>query len=302
MLGRMADADWDLFQSLHAVLEAGTFSAAARLRGLTQPTLGRHIDELERRLGGPLFVRSPRGVQPTELAIGLKPHLEDMAAAAATAVRDASGLSDGAIGSVRVTTSEVMGVEVLPPMLTRFRRKHPGIDIELTVSNENADLSRRDADIAVRMARPTQNTLIARRIGAVGFGFYATPDYLEAYGEPKDLEALAEHTVIGFDRTSPPIPPGLDIGRPITRDVFGLRTDTDAAQLAALRAGFGIGYCQHQFGRRWGLVGILPGLIKFELEVWVAMHENLKASRRMRLMFDHLAADLSAYVAQEKAA
>src|SRR5690242_230786 len=109
--------DWDLLQSLHAVLEAGSFSAAARLRRLTQPTLGRHIDQLERQLGAPLFLRSPRGLKPTDLALSFRPHLADMSAAAEAAGRDASGVASGEGGIVRVAASEVIGVEVLPQVL-----------------------------------------------------------------------------------------------------------------------------------------------------------------------------------------
>jgi len=191
--------DWDLFQSLHAVLEAGTLSAAAKLRGLTQPTLGRHIETLEHRLGSPLFLRSPRGLQPTDLALELKPHLHDMAAAASAAVRDASGAADSLVGSIRITASEMVGAEVLPPMLTTFREAHPGIVIELMMSNIVDDLSRREADIAVRMAPPTQNALVAKKVGEVQLGFYATQDYLDCHGRPGSMEDLDEHTIIGFD-------------------------------------------------------------------------------------------------------
>ncbi|MCR5873800.1 LysR family transcriptional regulator [Phenylobacterium sp. J426] len=290
--------DWDLLQSLHAVLEAGTFSAAARLRRLTQPTLGRHIDQLERQLGAPLFLRSPRGLQPTDLALALAPHLADMAAAAGAASRDAVGAADDAVGVVRVAASEVMGVEVLPPILARFRDLHPKIDVEIAVSNKVEDLSRRDADIAVRMARPTQNAIVAKKVGEVGFGFYATPGYVERHGLPQTLDELYAHTLIGFDRTPPPAKVDVDLGRPITRDIFALRTDSDAAQLALLRAGFGIGVCQHQIGRRAGLVQVVRGAFGFRLDIWICMHEALRSNPRMRLMFDHLAGDLAAYAAE----
>lgn len=289
--------DWDLLQSLHAVLEAGSFSAAARLRRLTQPTLGRHIDQLERQLGAPLFLRSPRGLQPTDLALALAPHLADMAAAAGAAGRDAAGAADEASGVVRVAASEIMGVEVLPPILARFRQVHPGIDVEVAVSNKLEDLSRRDADIAVRMARPTQNAIVAKKVGDVGFGFYATQDYLDRHGVPASLEDLEAHALIGYDRQPPP-KVDLDIGRPITRDIFSLRTDSDAAQLALLRAGFGVGVCQHQIARRAGLVRVLPTTLKFRLDIWICMHEALRSNPRMRLMFDHLAAELGAYAAE----
>lgn len=296
----MTEPAWDLYQSLHAVLQTGSLSSAARRRGLTQPTLGRHIEALEQQLGAPLFLRSPRGLTPTDLAVGLGAHLDEMAAAAAAALRDASGTADGHKGVVRLTVSEVVGTEVMPDVLTGFRRKHPDIDIELVLANHNEDLSRREADIAVRMARPTQNSLVARKVGVFEFGFYATPDYLDRCGVPQTLDDLNNHTVIGYDRREISVPGGLDIGRPITRDIFALRTDNDVAQLAALKAGFGIGVCQHRVGRSAGLVHVLPGQFSFELETWIAMHENLKGVRRMRLMFDHLVETLTKACAESR--
>ena len=290
--------DWDLLQSLHAVLEAGSFSAAAKIRRLTQPTLGRHIDQLERQLGAPLFLRSPRGLQPTDLATAFLPHLTDMYAAASAAGRDATGVASGEGGVVRLAASEIVGIEVLPQILTGFREAHPGIDVELTLSNKLEDLTRRDADVAVRMSRPTQNSLVAKKIGDLKLGFYATPDYVARKGQPRNFDELKDHTLIGFDRNFPELINQLNIGVPITRDLFALRTDNDAAQLAALKAGFGIGVCQHQVGRRNGLVAILPDLFSFQLEVWICMHETLRGTPRIRLMFDHLAKTLGAYVAE----
>lgn len=290
--------DWDLMQSLHAVLEAGSFSAAARLRRLTQPTLGRHIDQLERQLGAPLFLRSPRGLQPTDLALAFRPHLADMAAAAAAAGRDASGVASGEGGVVRLAASEIIGIEVLPDILARFRRANPGVDVELTLSNKNEDLNRRDADVAVRMSRPTQNSLVAKKVGELSLGFYATPDYIERHGLPADFDELASHTLIGFDREFPEMVNEMSIGRPITRDLFALRTDNHVAQLAALRSGFGIGTCQQQIGERFGLVPVMPDAFSFKLDIWICMHETLRGSPRMRLMFDHLAKELGAYVAK----
>ncbi len=290
--------DWDLLQSLHAVLEAGSFSAAAKIRHLTQPTLGRHIDQLERQLGAPLFLRSPRGLQPTDLATSFLPHLADMHAAASAAGRDASGVASGEGGVVRVAAAEIVGIEVLPEILTQFHQAHPGIDVELSLSNKMEDLTRRDADVAVRMSRPTQNSLVAKKVGDLSLGFYATPDYIARNGQPQNFEELRKHTLIGFDRNFPALVNQLNIGLPITRDLFALRTDNDAAQLAALKAGFGIGVCQHQVGRRNGMIAVLPGAFSFKMEVWICMHETLRGTPRIRLMFDHLAKTLAAYVAE----
>lgn len=293
--------DWDLLQSLHAVLEAGSFSAAARLRRLTQPTLGRHIDQLERQLGAPLFLRSPRGLQPTDLALAFRQHLADMAAAAAAASRDTDSLITGEGGVVRLAVSEIVGIEVIPPMLARFRQEHPGIDVELVLNNKNEDLTRRDADIAVRMARPTQNSLVAKKAGDLRLGFHATPDYIERHGQPKDMDELEAHTLIGFDRAYPELIDDLMISgfeRPISRDLFSYRTDNDVAQLAAIRAGVGLGVCQTQIGMKSGLVPVAAELFSFTLPIWICMHESLRGSPRMRLMFDHLAKEFAAYAAE----
>ncbi|MBA4795003.1 MAG: LysR family transcriptional regulator [Phenylobacterium sp.] len=289
-------ADWDLFQSLHAVLQTGSLSAAARARGLTQPTLGRHIEALEQKLGSPLFLRSPRGLQPTELALELAPRLEDMAAAAAAALRDVAGAADQDGGVVRLTASEVIGCEILPPILADFQAKHPQIEIELILSNQLADLTRRDADIAIRMARPTQNTLVARKIGLMRLNLYAAPEYVARRGRPCSVEEIDDHVIIGFDSDTPKIQGRVDLGRPITRDMFSIRTDSQVGQLAAVRAGLGIGACHSGLAERYGLQPVLPDRFCIEMEMWLCMLEGLRTTRRMRLMFDHLAKGLAAYV------
>jgi DNA-binding transcriptional LysR family regulator len=294
----MPSTDWDLFQSLHAVMEAGSLSAGAKLRGLTQPTLGRHIEALERRLGAPLFVRSPRGLQPTELALELKPHLLEMSAAADAALRDASGAASSVTGSIRITASEMIAVEVLPPMLTAFREEHPGVIVELMVSNVAEDLSRRVADIAVRMTPPTQGALVAKKVGDIDLGFFATQAYLDRHGVPASFDDLDDHAVIGFDSPARGISELPGLNRPVSREIFNFRSDSDLAQFAALRAGFGVGVCQPTLGRRYGLMRVMPNITAFRLTTWVVMHENLKASHRMRLMFDHLVAGLSDYLAE----
>lgn len=294
--------DWDLYRSLLAVMETGSLSAAARRLHIAQPTVGRHIEALEQSLGGhTLFTRSPSGLNPTETALALKPHAEAMAAAAEALVRTASGGADAESGVIRLTASEIVSGEVLPPILAEFHRDHPGVALELSMSNAVEDLLRRDVDIAVRMTPPTQAALLARKVGSVRLQFYAHRSYLQARGEPRTMDELAGHSLIGYDRIVPSIRTLDDIagrlGLTISRDLFAYRTDSDLAQLAALRAGIGICACQPAIAARdSNLVPILTGQFHFDLEVWVAMHEDLKTNRRMRLMFDHLVEGLSGYV------
>ena len=294
----MPEPDWSHYRAFLAVFREGSLSGAARDLGLTQPTLGRQIAELEQDLGAALFVRSQRGLTPTDAARDIAPHAEAMAAAAGAIARAASGGASDVAGDVRITASDVVGAEVLPPMLAEFRRAHPGIAIELVLSNRVEDLLRGEADIAVRMVRPSQDALVARRIGSVNLGLYAHRTYLQSAPPLTTVAALKEqHALIGFDRETPYLrelvsPFGLE------RAQFALRADNQLAQIAAIRAGLGVGFIQRAIARRDpDLVALFPE-VNFDLEIWLALHEDLRASRRLRLMMDHLAAGLAEYVAR----
>jgi DNA-binding transcriptional LysR family regulator len=288
---------WDLYRSFLAVLRLGSLSAAGRSHGLTPPTIGRHIASLQRSLGGrALFTRSQIGLLPTDAAHKLRPHAENMAAAAAAFVRTGSANVEEAGGVVRLAAADVIGVEVLPGILSDFRTAFPAIVIELSLSNQMADLLRRDADIAVRMVRPQQKALLAKRVGKVALGFFAHRRYLERCGYPDRLEDLPGHALIGFDRT----PPFADLLKalpiPVTRELFAFRCDNDLAQLAALRAGFGIGLCQSGIGRRdANLLPLFSKRFKIEIEIWIVMHNDLRRTSRMRALFDYLAVRLAQF-------
>lgn len=286
---------WDLLRSFLSVMREGSLSAAARALGMTQPSLGRHVRELEAALDVPLFARGPQGLVPTDAARELLPHAESMAAAAASMWRAASGAQDELRGVVRITASEVIGAEVLPAMLATFRREHPGIIFELSTTNRTENLLRRDADIAVRNTAPKQDALVARHVGRVSMGFYAHPDYLDLAGRPQRLADLTQHALIGFDEERSYVRAIRPADLPYTREHFSLRTDNDLAALAAMKAGYGIGICQAPLGRRYGLERLLAEAADVPLDVWVVTHEDLRASRRVRAVFDHLAEALTAY-------
>ena len=291
------EPNWDLYRSFLAVLDAGSLSAAARELGLAQPTLGRHIEALEQALGYALFVRSQHGYLPTEAALQLKPYAQSLAATANALLRAASGKADQARGTVRVTASEIIACEVLPPILARLHEQYPDLQIELAVSNRVQDLLRREADIAVRMISPAQEALVARRIGAVTLGLHAHRDYLARRGTPATLADLPMHALIGFDHESAFIRSIKHHLGDLTRAMFAFRADSDLAQLAALRAGFGIGVCQTSIAARDpALVPVLAQAFAFEREVWLAMHEDLRDSKRCTVVFSALADGLASYI------
>lgn len=288
------DPSWDLYRTFAAVLREGSLSAAARSLGLTQPSVSRHIDALEQVVGASLFVRSPRGLSPTDRALALRPHAETLANASAAMLRTASGDAEAVSGTVRVTASEVIGIERLPPILAAVRREHPALAVELVLSNAVDDLLQRRADIAVRMVAPTQQALVTRRVGAVTIGFHARRDYLDRRGTPASIADLGRHDLIGVDTMTPAVRAILAGFPSVSRADFALRTDSDVAQLAAIRAGFGIGICQVELAREdMALVRVLPETFGVELPIWIVMHEDLRGSARCRVMFDALAAGLA---------
>lgn len=288
--------DWERQRAFLAVLREGSLSGAARVLGTAQPTVRRRIEDLERQLGVALFTRSPAGLTPTALARELAAPAEAMAAAAAAFARTASAEAGSMAGTVRITASEVIGMEVLPPLLARVREAHPGLVLELALTNRNEDLLARQADIAVRMVRPVQEALVARRVGLIALGLHGHKRLLDAWGRPATLAEAKRLPMVGYETESAGVRAfkalhGLDLNR----DDFAFRADSDLAQLAAIRAGLGVGICQVGLAARDPLLErVVPGLT-FPLETFVVTHEDLREVRRVRLVFDALVEGLTAY-------
>lgn len=272
-------ADWDQLRALQAVLQHGSLSAAARALGSTQPTLGRHIAALEARWGLALFSRSKAGLQPTEAALALAPLAHGMAAQSLALARAVEAWRHPQVqATVRLSASELMAQEVLPPMLADIQREQPGIRIELVPDNRLHDVLGREVDLAVRMAAPIQPQLIAQRVGEVEVGLFAHADYLAHAGTPRHPEDLLRHRLIGHDRKPPrpALPPAQ--ARIWQREHFALRCDHEPTQWALVRAGAGIGAAQCQLAARQPpLRRVLPEMA-LRLPVWLCMHEDLRQS------------------------
>ena len=249
--------DWVLWRSFLAVAQQGSLSGAARSLGLTQPSVSRHIQLLEEQLNVALFTRSRQGLNPTAMAMSLLPHAQTMAGAAEQLQRMASAPQEHARGTVRVTASCMMGSMVLPQMLASFRRRQPEIALELVLSNRNEDLLQRQADIAVRMARPTQTALLARQVGQVRLGLYVHQDYVDEHGRPDTLADLSRHALIGIDRDNSALQHPELAALKLRPESFALRCDDDVAQLMADGCGRGAGNrrLSARIGRRVSAAG-----------------------------------------------
>lgn len=285
-----ADFDWALMKSFLAALDAGSLLGAARRLKQSQPTLGRHISLLEAQLGVALFERTGRGLAPTAAAVAIAAHAREMQANADALQRALSTRSVNLAGTVRVTASQTVAAYRLPAILAKLRDEAPEIQIELIASNEVKNLLRREADIALRMVRPDQHGLIARKIASVGLGAYAHQRYVKLHGAPASPRALLKHQLIGSD-TDPTIIDGFrGFGESISRENFALRSDDHIVQWQAVRAGLGIGFIADQVAKLdSSVVRVLPTLKIPPLPVWLTTHREIHGNPRIRRVFDFLA-------------
>lgn len=291
---RLPSMDWALLQSFAAVGAHGSLSAAARATGTSQPTLSRHISTLEQRLGERLFDRATGGVELTAVGLGLLRHAQKMADAAAHLSIAAEGLTESLTGSVRITASQIVATHILPNILTDLRALEPEIDLEIVASDQTDNLLLREADIAVRMYRPTQQDVFTKKVGDLKMGMYASKSYLDRHGRPETLISILDHDVIGYDRSTQIIDGFKQAGVEVDRDFFAFRCDDQVVCWQMVTAGYGIGFNQIQIGdgdprvervQAAGSVGQLP--------VWLTAHVELKTNPRVRRVFDFLSERLS---------
>jgi DNA-binding transcriptional LysR family regulator len=283
--------DWSLIRSFLAVLDQGSLLGAARVLHSSQPTVGRHIAELESQLGVVLFERTGRGLAATATALELADAARGMEAGALQISRTLSKAQTHMHGSVRITASTPVAVQLLPAVLAQMRQALPAIQVELVASNEVKNLLRREADIAIRMVRPEQGSLIARKIGEVGVAPYAHRNYLAQRAPLRQLEDFLQLDLIGDDANTTIAQGFAAMGHPISRDAFALRTDDLIVQWQAVRAGLGVGFVADYMAKMDpDVVRVLPNHIHIPpLPMWLAVHREIRTSPRIRAVYDFLA-------------
>jgi DNA-binding transcriptional LysR family regulator len=291
------EPDWALWRSFSAVVANGSLSAAARELGISQPTVGRHIETLEHNLGLALFERTLTGLKPNSAALRIFEPVAKAQAALAEATMMAEGAQAEYGGTVRITASIMISHYVLPRLLLPIRDRYPGIALEIVPADSTENLLLREADIAIRMFRPTQLELVTRHLGDIPIVPAAHQSYLDRRGTPKTALDLASHDLIGLDRSDLIIAHSQKLGLPLRRDQFVLRTDDQASQWELMRAGLGIGFAQAN------LLRLTPSMVELTvdlsippLEVWLTTHRELFSSHRIRAIYDALAEGLGAYI------
>lgn len=293
--------DWNHARAFLATAEEGSLSAAARALGLAQPTLGRQIAALEESLGVVLFERTGRGLDLTPSGTRLLEHVRPMAEAATAFSLSATGQAQAIGGTITITASEIYSAYLLPSILAELRAAEPGIEIVVLASNSVANLRQREADIAVRNARPSDEALIARLIGEDEGRFYASRGYLDSLGPINERSDLNTAHFIGFDDNAPMRDSLNRRGFEVTDANFPVRTGNHIVQVSLTREGLGIGIFPTDVGDSDpALCHVFPDEEPIRFPIWLTAHRELQTSARVRLVFDFLADALTRKLAKNQ--
>ena len=286
--------DWNQVRAFLATAEEGSLSAAARVLKQTQPTLSRQVTALEDRLGVTLFDRGHRTIQLTHAGTELLQHVRAMADAASRVSLVASGQSQAVEGHVRITATELLATHHLPAMLQTLREQAPGLVIDVVASDEVRDLMQREADIAIRHAEPTQPDLVAKRISNSRGRMYAARSLLARTGMPASVEDLKRFDFVGVEDMGALLDGVNAQGLDLRLEQFRVNSSSGSAMMGLIRGGLGIGFLPSRTAELFDdLVCLFPEVFDAEFPVWLVSHRELQTSRRIRVVFDHLADGLA---------
>lgn len=286
--------DWDDVRYFLAAARTGSLAAASRQLGSHQPTVGRRIDSLEKRLGVRLFQRHAQGLTLTEEGQRIMQAAETMGEAAATLQRASIVEGDEIRGCVRIAAPSGLAVHLIAPALPGFRERYQALDVVLQPSASSADLTHGEADVAIRLYRPSAEDLVVRHAGNMGFGLYGATAYLERYGTPKNTADLPQHLFIGYGEQLRQLEENRWLEALAGEARFVLRSDDTHTRMAAAEAALGLAVLPHVLAQR------LPLLQRVRMTdeapskpIWLVVHRDLRHLTRVRAALDWLGELLS---------
>ena len=285
--------DWNQVRTFLATAEEGTFSGAARALRSTQPTVGRQIEALEASLGVTLFERTPRGPVLTNSGRELVEHVRAMKEAASLLSIAAAGRSQETFGEVSVTANDLLAATLLPRLVSKLRTEAPGIVVHVIASNDVQDLTRREADIALRHRRPDQPDLIAKHVVDLRANLYASSDYLDEKGRPSKLSDLSGLDLVGSPNTDRMISTLAQLGVEVLPDNFVSKSASGAVLWALVRQGVGAAMLPEVLGdREKGIEKAVRELPSMPFPIWLVTHRELRTSKKIRVIYDFLAREI----------
>ena len=287
--GSIGGMNWDDLQPFLAVARTGSLSEAARRLGTSPSTVGRRLDALEAAIGAKLFDRRPDGYSLTLRGQALLPaadRVEDEVRSLARAAAAAEGQPEGI---VRIAMPELLGQYLIVPSFEALHAQHPGLRLEILADVRPLRLSRREADVLVRLARPSQGSYTVQRIGRIALGLYGAAPYLARRGSPKAAAELAGHALIGWDDELAYLPIAQWLDERAGDTPFAMRTTNMASQLAAAQVGLGLAVLPAFIGESTGLRRVLQDEPMLRLDVWLMVREELRKTARVAAVAEHIA-------------
>lgn len=286
--------EWDDLRTFLMVARHGTLSAAARSLHVEQSTMGRRLLAMEQRLGVRLLEKTPQGFVVTAAGQAVLENVERIENEALAIERIVSGRDVRLEGSIRLTTIETLGTRVLVPILADFQRIYPGITVELNVDAVNSNLNRREADMALRLSRPTEGNLVSRKAGILSYGIYASERYLELYGRPDWSKAAVDHRVLlpENDLTSRP---EFAWFKDLTRNAtIALRSNSRSVMAEAVKNSMGIALMLDCTFCGSDVVQLQAPKQPANIDIFLLIHRDLRHVPRIRALSDFLTARLKA--------
>ena len=273
--------DWNDLKYFLGVARSNSLTRTAGDLKVSQSTVSRRISELEADIGAHLFARHQTGYFLTDEGREMLRHAEAVEDGILALERGATGLGKAPAGTVRLATSENLAADLIIPALPAFRDLYPGIRLELLTSTAAAELGRREADIALRVVRPTHGNLIVRKVGHMTYSVYASPAYLERHPDTRHF--------ITWDESHAHLPAATWLAREYPGCEIALVTSSLPSQIAAVRAGLGLAVIPDFLAAGEDFVRVVPSEHLFSNEVWLVTHADLVASARIRAVGDFLA-------------
>lgn len=278
---------WDDARVFLAVARAGTLSGAAKSLGLGLATASRRLERLEAVLGMPLFTRDQGGHRLTDDGHSLIARAEALEQSGYAFGMAARNRSDQVAGHVRLATAQGLADHFIVPALPALLTAHPELTVDIVTGVASVNLHRRDADLALRMVRPEHGNVSVRRLGVLGFGLYASPEYLERRQTPIRASSVESDDFIGWTEGQQHLPAAQWLERTLRGHPCRLSAATLSTQLAATRAGLGMAVLPHFLAQAQGLSCVRSD-VGCDQPMWLVVHTDLTHSRRVRKVADFI--------------
>lgn len=277
---------WDDLRFVLVIARSGNLAAAAQALGVNHSTMFRRLNALEAALGAKLFERLAGGYRATDAGLRLIEAAERMETEVLSLDRDLTGRDTRLSGQLRVTCSETLGFKILTAEIARFGKLHPGIGIDLSVDNRLIDLSRREADVALRATRPYEGDLFGRKIAEIRWALFASGDYLKTRPAPKRVDELAKHAFIGWSESAPQTKAARWLAKHVPASAIGFRSSTILNQYIAARDGLGIALLPVYLPAGDVDMRRVLALKDLSTEMWIVTHRSLKDTARVRAFME----------------